>query len=244
MFNYIKAELYRIFHGVSFYVITAIMFVYQLILLSVVKVIKVLTFWDFIFANSSFANSSLNLGLVLVIIFSMTIFGSEFRNNTMKNVIGAGVSKSTVFFGKYLISLVLSILIYLVPMHIVACARIPVGGIGKLNSLAFDNLLLSILYFALFSFAFCGIEHLIQSSGGVMAMAIVSYFALPTICQVLIAFNRNLRKVLAFEWNTAVADITRHGWSTMGVVHLVVSGCIMIGIGIACYGGYLNKDIK
>ena len=108
MLNYIKSELYRIRTSKSTYV--------MFILFGVLVVLYNVMIYGFKIADATFpyGTTKFSLGtlcgsvqmlLIICLVIASVIFSGEFKNNTIKNVISFGISKTQMYIGKYIVTL-------------------------------------------------------------------------------------------------------------------------------------------
>ncbi|MBE6053845.1 MAG: hypothetical protein E7212_08005 [Clostridium sartagoforme] len=114
MINYIKSEIYKNLRLKENY-ITIIALMAFVIFLNIVLHLFAKQYPDFSYANTSFAFSSLYTSLYVVIMFSplavSLIFGQEYKNNTLKNTVSFGISRSIIYFSKLLITIVYALIL-------------------------------------------------------------------------------------------------------------------------------------
>lgn len=109
MLNYIKSEWYRLIRDKSYWVLT---FIFSVLVLaaSIVLNISDKTTPNFPYANTYMLFSTIvmmmYLPFFLVSIIPSVIVGEEIKENTLKNSVSFGISRSTIFFGKWIISII------------------------------------------------------------------------------------------------------------------------------------------
>jgi len=114
MLNYIKSELYRIRTSKGTYV--------MFILFSVLVVLYNVMVYGFKIADSTFPygttkfslgtlSGSIQMLLIICLVIASVVFAGEFKNNTIKNVISFGISKTQMYVGKYIVTLLFAFLL-------------------------------------------------------------------------------------------------------------------------------------
>lgn len=113
MFNYIKSEFYRNIHtkGNYIFLFGCMAFV---IFLNVALGMFANSQVNFPYGNTKFSFSSFYtaMNVVMMVCLSLVslIYGQEFKNHTLKNSISYGISRSQIYFGKFLTEVVISII--------------------------------------------------------------------------------------------------------------------------------------
>ena len=166
MTNYIKSEVYRnlkskgnyifLFGGMGF----AIFLNVALGLFSNSQV-------NFPYGNTKFSFSSFYASMSLIMILCLplvaTIYGHEFKHHTLKNSISYGIPRNQIYFGKFLMELIISVinLICISGVYIIsAYVMLENSGIVYLNELlrsliaCFPLLIMSITVAHCFYFIF------------------------------------------------------------------------------------------
>lgn len=111
MINYIRSEVYRNLRnkGSYLFILGASAFV---VFLNIVLCIFAKNDIAFPYATTKYAFSSLycNLQLIMIMCVSVVsiIFGQEYKNQTLKNTISFGISRASIYFGKFLINIIFS----------------------------------------------------------------------------------------------------------------------------------------
>lgn len=111
MMNYIKSELYRVTHSKGIYILSGIC------ALLLVSMNAVLHFFGsgghFAYNNTGFAFSSVWSSLTVVFLLTLCmgslIFADEYKNKTISNSIAFGYSRVSLYFGKILVGLIVSV---------------------------------------------------------------------------------------------------------------------------------------
>ncbi|SEW41521.1 ABC transporter permease [[Clostridium] fimetarium] len=114
MLNYIKSELYRIRTSKGTYV--------MFILFSVLVVLFNLMIYGFKMADSTFpyATTKFSLGtladslqmlILICLVIASVVFAGEFKNNTIKNIVSFGISKTQMYIGKYIVTLLFAFIL-------------------------------------------------------------------------------------------------------------------------------------
>lgn len=114
MLNYMKSELYRIKTSKGTYV--------MFLLFSVLVVLYNIMIYGFKIADSTFPygttkfslgtlSGSIQMLLVICLVIASVLFAGEFKNNTIKNVVSFGISKTQMYIGKYLVTLLFAFIL-------------------------------------------------------------------------------------------------------------------------------------
>ncbi|BCN30219.1 ABC transporter permease subunit [Anaeromicropila herbilytica] len=109
MLNYVKSEFYRIFRERSIWVLSAV-FSALVIAACIVLFLTNKATPNFPYANTRYLLST--IASMMVIPFFMlstipqTVVGEEIREKTLKNSVSFGVSRSTIYFGKWFVNVV------------------------------------------------------------------------------------------------------------------------------------------
>ncbi len=117
MTNYIKSELYRLFHTLGGYLFLAIC---SILLISVNVVLAAVGHSDpsFRYATTDFAITLLYAGwavlFVLCALVASIVFGNEHSNHTMKNSISYGITRGSIYLGKYIIVMTYAFLVFII----------------------------------------------------------------------------------------------------------------------------------
>ena len=111
MINYIRSEVYRNFRnkGNYLFILGAMAFV---VFLNIVLWIFAKNDTTFPYATTKYAFSSLycSLRLIMIICVSVVsiIFAQEYKNQTLKNTVSFGISRTSIYLGKFIISIIFS----------------------------------------------------------------------------------------------------------------------------------------
>lgn len=111
MINYIKSELYRIVHSKGIYILSGIC---ALLLLSMNVVLHLFgQGGHFAYNNTEFVFSmvwsALNSVFFLTLVMGSIIFADEYKNKTISNSIAFGYSRISLYFGKILVGMIVSV---------------------------------------------------------------------------------------------------------------------------------------
>lgn len=113
MINYIRSEVYRNLRSKGNYLFIIGLMAFA-VFLNVALWLFVKSDANFPYATTKYAFSSIYSSLqLLMIISSFTvslILGEEYKNKTLKNTISFGVSRSSIYFSKLLISVIYSLI--------------------------------------------------------------------------------------------------------------------------------------
>lgn len=111
MINYIRSEVYRNLRnkGSYLFVLCAMAFV---IFLNIILFSFAKSDSTFPYANTKFAFSSLYTSLqvpMIICVWAVSIiFSQEYKNQTLKNTVSFGISRTSIYFGKFIISVIFS----------------------------------------------------------------------------------------------------------------------------------------
>ena len=110
MLNYLRAEFYKVFHRK-----------YTWITLIILLALESVLVWGFAFINANGSHIDvaeaayslwllLYMGCFLTLFTCEMVFANQYKNGTLKNEVAFGLSRSRIYFGKYLTQLIVSIL--------------------------------------------------------------------------------------------------------------------------------------
>lgn len=112
MKQYLKSEFYRIFHKRSTYIfigVCSLLMVSSNVVLAAVKH----TDGKFPYATTKFAISNLYASFIAVYLLCIAIaamvFGNEYGSRTMKNSVSYGISRETIYFGKFITEIIYAV---------------------------------------------------------------------------------------------------------------------------------------
>lgn len=111
MMNYIKSELYRVVHSKGIYILSGIC---ALLLVSMNVVLHLFgRGGHFAYNNTEFVFSmvwsALNSVFFLTVCMGSLIFAEEYKNKTISNSIAFGYSRISLYFGKLLVGMIVSV---------------------------------------------------------------------------------------------------------------------------------------
>lgn len=207
MISYIKSEYYRIFRNkwtYLFILICSALLVSSNVVLAVVNASEE----NFPYATTKFAISMFysNFTIVFILCIAITalVFGNEHNNHTMKNSVSYGISRGNIFFGKFIVEVIYSILAFVI------IGAIDIGtAYLLLENSGVDHMFLLLRACAaalpLFIVAIAitnSFLFTIESSGASNAASVGLLLALPLVCNMLgmkFTFFLELAKLL--PWN-------------------------------------------
>lgn len=259
MINYIRSEVYRNLRnkGSYLFILGAMAFV---VFLNIVLWIFAKNDTTFPYATTKYAFSSLYCSLQLTMIICVgvvsIIFAQEYKNQTFKNTVSFGISRASIYFGKFLINIIFSFItaICVIATFIIsAYILLENSGIGYLTTLinsvvaAIPLILFSLVVAHCFSFITEKEMNVVGSWAGIIII-------IPTLLA-MIGRRSDISRVIAsyMPWNI-VGDITFNevtntlvlGWTMPEAIvkSIVVGvvGCIMfyiIGLEV-----FKRKEIK
>ena len=117
MMNYIKSELYRSLKNRSLKIMMAIF------LGLMTAMVLILYYYRMTDANFTYATTRFTLSmmyynmttiLVLTMVISAIVDDNEYKNHTLKHSVAFGIDRKTIFFGKFLVQLLVCIVVYVV----------------------------------------------------------------------------------------------------------------------------------
>jgi len=111
MMNYIKSELYRVVHSKGIYLFTGICTALLLAMNIVLGSFRGVEYFSY--ATTEFVFSMMYNGLNVVFFLTLCmgsiVFAEEYKNKTIANSIAFGYSRITLYFGKILTGLIVSV---------------------------------------------------------------------------------------------------------------------------------------
>lgn len=117
MNRYIKSELYRMLRMKGTYLfmlISSLLLVSANVVLAAVK----LTEQSFPYATTDFAFSNVESNMMMIlflcIMVAVMVFNNEYNNHTMKNSISFGITRSTLYFGKFFVQIIYALTAFIV----------------------------------------------------------------------------------------------------------------------------------
>lgn len=207
MISYIKSEYFRIFRNkwtYFFILLCSVLLVSSNVVLAMVNASEK----NFPYATTKFATSMFysNFPIVFILCIAITamVFGNEYTNHTMKNSVSYGISRGDIYFGKFIVEVMYSILAFLIIGAIdigFAYLLLENSGVDYLFLLlracaaAFPLFLVAIAVTNSFLFT-------IESTGASNAASVGLLLAFPLVCNMLgmkFTFFMELAKLL--PWN-------------------------------------------
>lgn len=207
MISYIKSEFFRVFRNKWTYLFILIcsgLLVSANVVLAAVNSSEV----NFPYAATKFSISMLysdfSILFLLCIAITSFIFGNEYNNHTLKNSVSYGISRRNIFFGKFVVEVIYSILAFII------IGAIDIGSAYLLlENSGVDHVLLLLKVCAaalpLFLFAIAvtnSILFTVESTGASNAASVGVLLAFPLVCNTLgmkFTFFGELAKLL--PWN-------------------------------------------
>lgn len=116
MMNYIRSELYRTIKNRNFKIMCV---VFTILIVGFVLVLDYMTGIDenFPYGNTRFSLSNVYMGMIfiftLVVIFSAMMDNGEANTNTIKHSIAFGISRNTIYIGRFIVQAIVGILVYI-----------------------------------------------------------------------------------------------------------------------------------
>jgi hypothetical protein len=190
MSRYIKSELYRLLRIKATYlfvIICSLLLVSSNIVLFAVKMSEK----DFPYATTKFSfgnvESSMIMLLFLCIMVATLVFGNEYNNHTMKNSISFGLTRNTLYFGKFIVQL-----IYAIAAFVIIIGSDVLSAYLLLENSGTDNLLMLLktcficlpLFFSSLALTNC-FAFLFEGTGATVASCFGVLLAIPLISNLL-----------------------------------------------------------
>ncbi len=259
MINYLKSETYRVLHRKSTYIFIGIC---SLLLMSSNIVLAAVKQSDgtFPYATTKFAFSLAYTGIsmvyILCIVVSNMIYSNEYRNNTMKNCVAYGIPRETIYFGKFIMQLIYSVIALFVIIGIYitsAYLLLENSGAAELGILirtCFAAMPLLIVGLATMN---CAV-FMIEGSGAAVTAALGLMVGLPTVCNLLAMRFQTFKhlsdvlpwNILNYNGYDPASQETILYWSTQeGLRNCWIIGILetilLIAVG---YAVFRKKEIK
>ncbi len=125
MMNYIKSELYRVFHGGEIYCFTGVLAALAVLFNVVSHVFQIMDV-QFLYGNTSFSYSNIVaspmlFGVMGAIVATLFYEGNR-KNGNLKNTVAFGISRTEIFIGECVVSLLASIfsMIFILALYILS----------------------------------------------------------------------------------------------------------------------------
>lgn len=191
MLNYLRAELYKLFHRKYFWVLILVSLALESILVGG---------WVFINANGAHVTFDeavhtvayeLPLGLYFTIFAGDIVFAGQYKNATMKNEVSFGLPRWRIYLGKLAAQLIAAFLMLAVMMiYYVALCRLALPGDGTVSAEAALADMGKCLLYALplwigAQCAVCACLFLIKGGTGAVITTVALLGALPVAAQML-----------------------------------------------------------
>jgi ABC-type transport system involved in multi-copper enzyme maturation permease subunit len=117
MSNYIKSEFYRLMKGKWTYLFillcSGLLLSSNVILALVKQSDPTFTYATTAFSFANFYTSMIMVYLLCISVASI-VFGNEYGNHTMKNSVSYGISRGTIYFGKFIVQIVYALIAFLI----------------------------------------------------------------------------------------------------------------------------------
>ena len=261
MISYIKSEWYRLTREKSYWifmiVFTALAVAASLILYVFNKSTPAVE--EFPYANTRFLIINLSTSMVIPFFFlnqiSQMVVGEEMKQHTLKNSVSFGVSRATIFFGKWIVSVIGLLLIAVVSITIsVASAYLLLENSGVAYLVDFCWVLVGIIPIMLVGLTTYHFLYFISPSANSALAIFTGIYLLPYIvCGYLAG------RIEAAAWLYKYLPMTllmnnemspdKHlimaGNSVAGMERCWIVGCIVIAFFLTFgYKKFKNMDIK
>lgn len=182
MMNYIKSELYRVFHGREIYGFTGILAALA-VLFNVVSHIFQIIDVQFLYGNTSFSYSNIVASPMLFgmmgAIVAMSLYEGNRRNGNLKNTVAFGISRTEIFIGECVVSLLASIfaMIFIVALYILSTETLlEHAGPVELKDLLTEIPAVFLVAAACMISAIVCIEMFAKSTTGIIAWVAIWFF--------------------------------------------------------------------
>ena len=242
MLNYIKSEFYRIFHSASIYVTIAIFSGIPLCLNIALYLFGRFS-PNFGYATTSFSFSNIVSSPMLfcysALITVYVLYDRNKKNGNLKNVIAFGVSRTKIFIGQCIVSLIVSIIIAITAETVYissALLLLPVQGPVTIENMLFEMLavlpiaisalIFGIVVVQLFEHSFIGI--LVWSSVFCFIPQILLYIGVVVepVREIALWFPQNIFRFMQVNLTQCLTV-----WDTPeGLLQCLTSGFIWIAV--------------
>ena len=263
-FALLGVDFYRLFRSVSFYVVFGVYALFTLLNVLLSHVVNLLFTVSIdgedmlpglndIHANTLFGNSISygNLGLFLVIFFAIFLC-SEFRENTIRNKLTLGYSRTLVYFSSLAFTYIVTAMAVVLGCAIVAAAGIPMLG------WAHTAQAMHYAFYALFALLpLVALVHTLsygsKSFGITLGVGLPVIIVLPSIMSVLSMFASDS---VGIEWLTRIFFISLEEYIQLAiqfpegamsnlVLNVSLSYTLWTALFIVCgYFAFTRQDIK
>lgn len=213
MLNYIKSEVYRNLRSKGNYIFLFGCMAFVLFINGVLAGFANST-PNFPYANTYFSFSSLymSMGIPIALCLPMVavVFGQEYKSHTLKNSISYGIARSEIYFGKFIVLLVIALInLILISLVYIGSAFLLLDNSGSIYLNELIRALVACMPLFLVSATVAHCFYFIFENETTVAMWWVSVMMIiPKILELLGARVEILRKIAQFmPWNI-VKNIT------------------------------------
>lgn len=231
MKNLLNIELSKLFGKVSTYVVLVINL--GLIFIGLISGTKN-TLAESILSSSG-----------LIVFGAILICGitSDINNGTMKNIIGAGISRTTVFVSKIVTSFI-AVFVLIVTNTIGEIIFYLISGKGiTIGTSEVSAFLLVTFLLAIYTILFVGINFIVSGSFGSVLTILISVF-FPMAGLLTLVDNSAIKLIFGSEPSNVTKQILQNGLSTQYFVQLLVATILFIGVGYISMQMFKKKEIK
>ncbi|MEG1254865.1 ABC transporter permease [Clostridium sp.] len=239
MLNYIRSEIYRNLRSKGNYrfIGGAMAFV---VLLNVILGMFLKMDAAFPYGNTKFAFSSLYASLAFPLMLCIAIaslaFGQEYKNSTLKNSVSFGISRSSIYFSKFLMSIILSVISIVCisfAFIISAYALLENSGVEYLNILISSLMSCAPLFLVSLTVAHC-FYFIVDTEMNVIGFWVMIVAVIPQLLSMAGRRSEICKTIASYTPWVMVSDVTFSevtnelvlGWSTPGGL----LKCIIVGI--------------
>lgn len=259
MSNYLKSELYRIFHSKFTYFFILIS---SGLLLSSNVMLAIIKYSDeaFPYATTKFSLGNVYTNIMLVyllcVMVANMIFGNEHYNHTFKNTVSYGIPRGQIYLGKFIVEVIYALiaLVIILGVHIgSAYLLLENSGPEHLEILLRAYFACIPLFLSALAITHC-FSFIIESVGNAISAAIGIITALPLVCNLLAMRFEFFQKVAEFlPWNIIssgsfdeVNNVIVFYWSTEeGLRNCWIYGILqMLLFFVIGYMVFRKKEIK
>lgn len=254
MINYMKSELYRSLKNRNLKIMMAI-FLSLLTAMVLVLYYYRMTDATFRYANTRFAlgniYTSMTLVLILTMMISAIIDDGEYKNHTMKHSVAFGVSRTTIYMGKFFVQAIVCVIVYVIitafltGISFLFLVHSNVGEVAILARISVDCLTCLLAGLTISYFFIMNSEN--QMIGATWGMVVI--MGLPVVCNLLgrkVEMVEKIGSILPYNLISYDGKVISSNGSNMGAaVNTSVIGVIWIAafllIGLVTFQ---KKEIK
>ncbi len=114
MMNYMRAEFYKVFHRKYTWITLVVVLALEALLVSGYLFINGHGGFETFYSGAAMLCVMLSIGFYAAMIICDMVFASQYKSSTLKNEVAFGIPRHRIYLGKFLTSLVLSLLFLVV----------------------------------------------------------------------------------------------------------------------------------